>query len=76
MTNDNEFKWNHIITAPREGRFDVWAKRWMSKTDTFEYRRFTNCFWRATHIANVPKEWSATHWCPVLDAPEGYENAA
>jgi hypothetical protein len=64
-----KFEWRYIESAPLEGRFDVWAKRWVSKDDSFEHRRFTDCFWRSTHISGCPKEWKPTHWCPILPPP-------
>jgi len=67
-----EYCWHMIETAPIDGRFDVWAKRWVAKSDTFEQRRFTDCYWRSTHIYGCPKEWKPTHWFPIPTASSGY----
>jgi len=64
-----EYKWHDIETSPREGTFDVWAKRWIAISDSFEHKRFPDCHWRGTYIGGVPKGWRPTHWCPVIGAP-------
>lgn len=65
-----KYEWRYIESAPLDGKFDVWAKRWVAKDDSFEQRRFTDCFWRRTYIAGCPKEWKPTHWIPILPAPQ------
>lgn len=65
-----EAPWLPISTAPQNGvRVDIWAKKWDAKTDTFEFKRFTDCFWRSTHFANFDKDWHPTHWMIAPPAP-------
>lgn len=63
--------WQPIDTAPKTSpiRLDIWAKRWVSKTDDFEYRRFPDCYWRSTHFAGLPKDWHPTHWLQAPNPP-------
>jgi hypothetical protein len=69
--------WQAIESAPKEGRFDVWAKAWLPAFDRFEYRRFTDCYWRKADsmgsweagIVGLDKDWRATHWMPLPPAP-------
>lgn len=35
-----------IESAPKDKtRIDIWAKRWDPDTDSFEFRRFPDCYW-------------------------------
>ena len=64
--------WETMETAPQTGRIDIWAKRWVSKTDSFECKRFPDCFWRSTHFSGLSRDWHATHWVPAPKPPEDY----
>lgn len=69
-----EMSWAPICTAPKHAapveRIDLWAKKWISKTDEFEYQRFPDCYWRSTHWVGIPTDWHPTHWMPSPEPPE------
>lgn len=64
--------WSRIDTLPIcDDKFDVYAKWWNSDTDKFDYRRFTDCYWRSTNpgvegsrqkIEGVDKGWRPVAW--------------
>lgn len=66
--------WKLIDSAPRDGTVvDVWAKCWRPSTDTFEFRRFSSCWWKLSYgtneWVNVDKGWYPTHWMPIPPGP-------
>jgi Protein of unknown function (DUF551) len=63
--------WQPIETAPK-GRLkiDVWAKRWNAKTDGFEFRRFTDCYFSDDgELWGISPEYRATNWMPLPEPP-------
>lgn len=67
-------------SAPKNGSsFDVWAKCWLSSTDTFIHRRMIDCRYdrpfdssfdsAKTELRGIEKGWVATHWMPLPAAP-------
>ena len=70
--------WPAIETAPMDGsRVDLWAKIWLSATDSFISRRFPNCYWTKGDImtnrraawVNMDGGYVATHWMPLPPPP-------
>jgi len=64
-------KWEMIEVASRDSEvvIDIIGKRWDSKTDEFEYQRFTGCSWNANHWRNVEEGWKPTYFMPVPPTP-------
>ena len=70
-------EWQPIETAPKTGRVDLWAKRWMARTDRFTYARFPDCRWnpsvddRPDRWVGLQDGWRPTHWRPIPAPPKG-----
>lgn len=65
--------WNLMATAPIDRKIDIFAKRWVARTDEFEFKRFVDCTWRGTYFGGCPKDWFPTHWMPVPENPSNIE---
>ena len=71
--------WQPIETAPKDGtRIDLWTKTWIAASDSFMWKRITDCRWsKGDALTNTPARWSGcdpnrvpTHWMPIPAAPE------
>lgn len=82
-------EWQPIGTAAKykAGRYnpeivkiDILAKVWLRATDKFEYRRFTDCYWRDADTfgsskegwPGVDEEYLPVAWIPIPTIPESY----
>lgn len=70
-------EWQPIETAVRKDSgntiaIDLWAKRWVSEKDDFEFRRFTDCVWMpaSNRWGGLDHNWRATHWMPLPEPPK------
>ena len=69
--------WRDMDTAPKDGtRVDMYAKTWVAKTDSFSYRRFTDCHWVTLNRVTgdgfwrgLDKKYSPTHWMLTPEEP-------
>lgn len=76
--------WQDISTAPKyDGcignigpKIDILAKIWIAKKDEFEFKRFTDCYWREK-FDNTPARWRgvedgwhAVAWMPIPKIPK------
>jgi hypothetical protein len=70
--------WNlvrEITSSLNKKKFDVWAKSWDWRTDSFAYKRYCDCTFNAYSDgegkwSGVPEGWSVTHWRFVPRSPE------
>jgi len=76
--------WRDISEAPKYDRtnrgrvvyIDILAKIWLKDKDTFEFKRFPNCYWRdkfdntSAHWLGVPEDWRAVAWMPIPEIPK------
>jgi hypothetical protein len=78
-----ETPWRPIKTAPKPRssgdkviRIDILAKVWIRESDSFKYKRFTDCYWKL-YENNVQNNWHgvdetyhAVAWMPVPELPK------
>lgn len=66
--------WQPIKTAQKQhgNTYDLLAKRWDVRTDTFERKRFVNCEWDAFdgEWDGLPSDWHVTHYMSPPEFPE------
>jgi hypothetical protein len=64
-------EWQPIETAPTEILIDLWAKRWIAKTDEFAFKRFADCYLDFHgKICGLDPDYRATHWMPLPEPPK------
>lgn len=75
---------NPIKSAPKDGTIiDIWAKKWNPETDSFEFRRFPDCYWceppwdsnKKPYWEGVWANWKPTHWMLKPTPPKEDQNA-
>ena len=76
--SDNSNLWQTISRAPLDTVVDILAKKWDVETDTFHYRRFTECTvtkgWgqhAITKYAGVERDWRPVFYMIVPGLPDG-----
>lgn len=84
-TSEHQYVIYPIESAPKDRtNIDIWAKRWDAETDSFEFRRFPDCYWceppwdsnKKPYWEGVCASWMPTHWMPQPAPPKEEQNAS
>jgi hypothetical protein len=78
--------WQPISSAPKDRHIDIVAKKWDPKTDLFQVKRFSDCYWFippqpnyrvAERWVDIDADWRPFGWMepPDLPLPEELETS-
>lgn len=80
MHHRNSWQPIETLTKHRDRKVDLWVKWWRADTDTFDGRRYTNCYWNSEQeswqsldlaAGEFPKNVRVTHWRDMPLSPYG-----